>query len=478
MTAHFRGRFEVFGFADLLQWMELNRRSGRLTLTQGNDRRLIDWRDGQIIYVSGSLPRHRLGVHLLRSGALSAATLYELLARNFTTRETLSRLILEGGYDSLDGLSLRVEELARRLLFEMFEWGEAWFEYEPDYRVQPILRIGLNLRGQAVAFQGAKSLDDTKRRRPRREDSEESEPSWDFRRKKSEERFWEALERVAEPLPSGETREHFNIFFRFTDEIRERVGGNVAMHPVHKDTAGLLLELLKKSPLDPVAVVPIAALDPNLTLDFLILANALSLDRDNSVGTVPEAIERLGARAVTVLIDRLSSPDFPRLPEGDRAARALRRASLAAAIAAGKYAERFGITRERGYTLGLIHTVAYAELFEIVHAMDFPAGAFRAATLEIYRPILGSCRAESWGLPFDFQAVATDDGTDESAAAALVRVARAALPACAIGVVRAETVEPLWSEEIAAEVAMVFDFLGLGPVEKKPQTEKARSSKS
>jgi HD-like signal output (HDOD) protein len=250
------------------------------------------------------------------------------------------------------------------------------------------------------------------------------------------------------------------------------------MHPVHKDTAGFLLELLKKSPLDPVAVVPIAALDPNLTLDFLILANALSLDRDNSVGTVPEAIERLGARAVTVLIDRLSSPDFPRLPEGDRAARALRRASLAAAIAAGKYAERFGITRERGYTLGLIHTVAYAELFEIVHAMDFPAGAFRAATLEIYRPILGSCRAESWGLPFDFQAVATDDGTDESAAAALVRVARAALPACAIGVVRAETVEPLWSEEIAAEVAMVFDFLGLGPVEKKPQTEKARSSKS
>ncbi len=478
MTAHFRGRFEVFSFADLLQWMELNRRSGRLTLTQGNDRRVIDWRDGQIIYVSGSLPRHRLGVHLLRSGALSAATLYELLARNFTSQENLSRLILEGGHDSLDGLSLRVEELARRLLFEMFEWGGARFEYDPDYRVQPILRIGLNLRGQAVAFQGAKSLDDTKRRRPRREGEEESEGSWDFRRKETEERFWEALERVAEPLPPGETRELLNVFLRFTDAIRERVSGNVAMHSVHQDSARLLLELLKKPSLDPAAAVPIAALDPYLTLDFLILANALSLDRDNSVGTVPEAIERLGARAVTVLIDRLSSPDFPRVPESDRAAKALRRASLSAAIAAGKYAERFGMTRERGYTLGLIHAVAYAELFEIVRGMDFPPGAFRAAALEIYRPILGCCQAESWGLPFDFQAVITDDGTDESAAAALVRVARAALPGSAIGIVRAEAVEPTWSEEIATEVGMVFDFLGLGPVEgeKKPQAERVRRS--
>src|SRR5215813_13660363 len=125
MAELLHGRLDIFSFADLLQWMELNRRSGRLTVSRGSDRRVLDWKDGEIVYVSGSLPRHRLGFHLLRSGALPASTLYELLAQSFTGGGTLSRLILDGGHDTHDGLSLRVEELARKLLFEMFDWREA-----------------------------------------------------------------------------------------------------------------------------------------------------------------------------------------------------------------------------------------------------------------------------------------------------------------------------------------------------------------
>jgi hypothetical protein len=471
MSDQFRGRLDVFGFADLLQWMELNRRSGRLTFTWGRDKRLLDWREGEIVYVSGSLPRHHLGVHLLRSGALSAATLYELLARNFTTSENLSRLILEGGYDTLDGLSLRVEELARKLLFEMFEWHQASFDYDPNHRGLPILRIGLSLRGQALAFHGVKKLDD-KRRKPRRtERVDEAEGSVPFKAEENAERFFDVVDRAGEDLAPEEGRSAFKTFVDFTDRVRLRAGDHVAMRPVHEDTADLLLEILKKKSVDAEAVVPIAALDPFLTLDFLILANALSVDRDNSVGTVPDAIERIGPRAVLVLIDRLSAPDFQRIPGDDRAARAMRRASVAAAIAAGRYAERYGVTRERGYTLGLLHTVGYAEIFEVLRSMSFPSGRLRAAALETYRPGLAVARAETWALPLDFQSVLADDGSDPSAAAALVRTARATVPACAIGAQGSEQVDPLWADEIAHEVKVVFEFLGLGPVEIKASSD-------
>jgi hypothetical protein len=463
-----RGRLEVFGFADLLQWMELNRRSGRLMLWQGRDRRTLDWRDGQIVYVSGSLPRHRLGVHLLRSGALPAAMLYELLARNFTTSANMTRLILDGGHDTLDGLSLRVEELARRLLFEMFEWYEADFEYDPLFQVQPILRIGLSLRGQALAFHGVKKLDETERRRVRRGKPADAVP-WDlpFQRTEIDERFWDLLERIGAPVEPEEGRRLFDTFREFAERVKLLTTAPIAMEPVHEDTASMLAGLLTKSPVDPAAVIPIAALDPYLTLNLLILANALSVDRENSVGTVPDAIDRLGARAVTVLIDRLSAPEFPRLFSSNSAARVLRRSSVAAAVAAGRYAERYGITRERGYTLGLLHTVCYADLFEVLRLVDFPAGVFRAAAVEVYRPALAVGRAESWGLPLDFQAVIADDGSDPSDAASLVRTARASVPHCAIGSLGAEPVDPLWTQEITDEVNLVFEYLGLARLDAK-----------
>jgi hypothetical protein len=467
MTDHFRGRLEVFGLADLLQWMELNRRSGRLIVIRGHDRRTLDWKEGEIVYVSGSLPRHRLGVHLLRSGALPAATLYELLARNMTTQENLTRLILEMGHDTLDGLSLRVEDLARKLLFEIFEWREANFEYDPTYRVQPILRIGLTLRGQALAFQGVKQLDDTHRlsRRERRETWEAAD-AWvlPFLPDGIEEHLWDALERVETALDPSEGRGHSFRFREFARRLRERLIKNYLMRPVFPDTAELLLELLKKSPLDTAGIVPIAALDPYLTLDLLILANSLSVDRENSVGTVPEALDRIGPRAATVLIDRLSSPDFPALPRHDPASRAVRRASLAAAISAGRFAERYGIGRERGYTLGLLDYIGYSDLFEIVKETNFPPGPFRGAVLETYRPAVGRSRAEIWGLPRDFEAVLSDDGTDPSASAAMVRKSRSAIPACAIGSLGVDSGDDLETEELTAELNMIFEYLGLEAV--------------
>ena len=216
-------------------------------------------------------------------------------------------------------------------------------------------------------------------------------------------------------------------------------------------------------------MVPIAALDPYLSLNLLILANALSVDRDNSVGTVPDAIQRIGSRAVLVLIDRLSAQDFRRIPEDDSAARVLRRASVAAAVAAGRYAERYGVTRERGYTLGLLHTVGYAEMLRDPPRDVVPVGEPSAPWLSrptgpswpVVGPRPGACR---WTFSPSWRTTARTPVRP----AALVRTARATVPGCAIGTVESESVDPLWADEIAREVSVVFEFLKLGPVGSEP----------
>ena len=208
-----------------------------------------------------------------------------------TTQENLTRLILEMSHDTLDGLSLRVEELARKLLFEIFEWREANFEYDPTYRVQPILRIGLTLRGQALAFQGVKQLDDTHRlSRKERRETWEAADAWvlPFLPDGIEEHFWEALERMGTTIDPPEARGHSARFREFARRLRERLDPQLPDAPGPRRHGGAAARALEaKPPLDPSAIVPIAALDQYLTLDLLILANSLSVDRENSVGTVP-----------------------------------------------------------------------------------------------------------------------------------------------------------------------------------------------
>jgi HD-like signal output (HDOD) protein len=443
--------------------MELNRRSGRLIVMRGRDRRIIAWKDGEIAYVSGSNPRNRFGVFLARTRALPRATLHSLLARNFTSNTNLTRLILEGRYDTLVGLSRRAEEHARRLLFEVFEWRDAVFRYDPSRPVEKILRIRLRLRPQALAFQAVKSIDDARRLRRRSTPSGFREAL--FERKELDRRFWDVVERAGDTLDAAEGRRRSAELVGFADRLRRRLGRIEALRPIYEDSSALLRELLKRQPLKISAIEPIAALDPFLTLDLLILANSLVISRPRSAATAHEALRRLGPRAVATLVERLAASEFPRVEEEDRAGIAVRRASIAAAVAASRRAAEFGVPPDRAYALGLLHTVPYADLLAVVEEMELSPGRFRAALIEVHRALVGRLRAEGWSLPLDLEAVLTDDGTDTRPAAALVRAARATLPDCALGPLLPAAVSAREARAAAVEVNRLFAFLALPPAD-------------
>src|SRR5262249_57882401 len=160
------------------------------------------------------------------------------------------------------------------LLFEMFEWREAEFEYEPDFQVQPILRIGLSLRGQALAFHGVKKLDDSQRRRPGRRGKPLEAESWDlpFENKEVDERYWDLLERIGASVEPEEGRRLFTAFREFAQSVQALSRSPVVMHALHEDRASLLSQLLRQPPGDPAGVLSTPALYPCLPLAFLSLA--------------------------------------------------------------------------------------------------------------------------------------------------------------------------------------------------------------
>ena len=210
MARTLSGNLDTFSLADLLQWLEINALSGRVTVWRGEVVRTIDLKGGAIVFVSSSLPNERLGVFLTRRKVLTEPVVFELLAESFATGRNLTRLILERNLLPREKLAEAVEGLAMKVLLDLFHWAGATFEFDPLFKIEDLIRIHLSLRGQVLAFHGAKSVDDSRVNVGTATGSDETGARWEreFKPEVLAAMFWEILEglpgRDALPgLPEG-----------------------------------------------------------------------------------------------------------------------------------------------------------------------------------------------------------------------------------------------------------------------------------
>jgi hypothetical protein len=406
-----RGNLETFSLADLLQWLEINALSGRVTVTRGDVKRTIDVKKGSVVYVSSSRPDERLGFFLSNRELLAEGTVYELLAENFVTGVTLTRLILEERRLTREKLAGAVETLAVQVLLDLFHWRGASFEYDPGYETEDLLNIHLSLRGQMLAFQAAKSIDDSARFRPSVSMPDIGAP-WqkDFEGDAVTETFWSVAEAAREDgHAGGGLRDRFYAFTLFANEVRRHLSEPFQPLPIFDDTAAMLRGVLDEGG-DPERILQICALDPFLTLDLLYLANALLIDPENLVATARQAADVIGPPALLRYVELLARTGGAKASSAEKMERAVRRAALSTAVAASHLSGSHSVDAELAYTLGLIEPLGGYDLLKLLISVDFPPGSFRASALEQYRSLYGRVLAQKLNLPGSHEAVLGSEG--------------------------------------------------------------------
>lgn len=470
MASHLSGRIESFDVVDLVQWLEVRRASGRLTLARGTDRKTIDWKDGDIVFVSGNRPADRLGHALLRSRALPVSSLYASLAKNLASGVKLTRVLLQEDWIPRESLAALVGALAEKLLKEVFSWTRGRFDFDPGFQTEDLLQIHLRIKGQVIAFHAVKAMDDTARFDRSSEGEESEHEGWQthFLAEAVEDAFWEVAARAGDEAPdAARGREQFDQFRRFAAALHARLSAPVSFFPIFDDTARYATDILASEDAASATerLLGLVQLDPFFAVNLVVLANAFAVGSTRRVGTIREAARRIGDHALRTLAGALIAPDRTPLAASESVPRALRRGSLAAAVVASHAAGRWRADRDEAYAAGLLHAAPYADLLDAVARAPLPAGRFRAAALEHFRPIVGRIRAESWRTPSGLADVLSDNGTGrEEPLLSAVRFARAALPRCAIGAAPATAARRTPAPDGASlkEVRRLFDFLGLG----------------
>ncbi|MBV9496905.1 MAG: DUF4388 domain-containing protein [Acidobacteria bacterium] len=147
---------------DVLSFVAMIRRSGKLVLRQNHLERMILWKDGEIVFASSSSPEHSLGQFLLRNGKISQQQ-YEETRRRVTAQTRHGKLLVQMGAISPKDLWWGVKNQALEIMYSLFGWTDGSFSFFETAEELNAERIVLSLNTSSVIMEGIRRLDETAR---------------------------------------------------------------------------------------------------------------------------------------------------------------------------------------------------------------------------------------------------------------------------------------------------------------------------
>lgn len=180
------GNLEDLGLGEILQIVNLSRKTGVLYISSRGREGAIYFRQGQVVKATSSTYQQSLGEVLIQKGIIDLAVLRKALSlqqeRGF--RERLGLILVNNFGVSLEVIDEVVREQIENVVYSLFAWAEGSFNFEVQNNIETVdgtrldplqfvLDQGLN--PQFLAVEGVRILGE-KRLANRMEFTEEAEP--------------------------------------------------------------------------------------------------------------------------------------------------------------------------------------------------------------------------------------------------------------------------------------------------------------
>lgn len=175
------GKLEDVQPAEILHFLAMSEKTGKLSFTTGTQEGLIVFRDGKIIYAASSSLRETFGSITLNLGIVSVSDLESALLQQHRSGEDkrLGEILVEAGTLAPADLQRVLHHQVIQVLREMFGWNRGFFRFralklddfgdvEVDYRD---LIVATPLDARSVALDAARRHDEANRGRGDADDS-------------------------------------------------------------------------------------------------------------------------------------------------------------------------------------------------------------------------------------------------------------------------------------------------------------------
>ncbi len=127
-TGNFKGRLEALGLPEVMEYLRVSRRTGLLTLKNGDIEKALHFNEGNVVFAQSNVPGDRLGDLLLREGRISQQQ-YEESAKRLGEGKRQGRILVEmkalGPKELWEAIRRQIEYIA----WSLFDWSEGTFRF-------------------------------------------------------------------------------------------------------------------------------------------------------------------------------------------------------------------------------------------------------------------------------------------------------------------------------------------------------------
>lgn len=154
-----KGNIETFYLSSILQLLCGDKKTGVLSIGEGDRRVNIYLKNGSIVYAAGTQKEVRLGYLLRSKGIISAEELQAALTLAKQRQERLGKILVEKGYISAETLKRFIHQQVREILYDLFLWQRGEFEYvDKDVAIEDEFATDFN--HMEIILEGSRRVDE------------------------------------------------------------------------------------------------------------------------------------------------------------------------------------------------------------------------------------------------------------------------------------------------------------------------------
>ena len=352
-----QGTIEAMPLPDLLQWIELSRKTCALNIACEGFEATFYLEKGKIVYASSNDRSFRLGEFLVRNGVLDASLLLHALTESRRNGILLTRFLLDGKYISTEALTDVFSRQVVSLLLKIIQSKTGTFTVSspiPDYAANGPIQLEIG----GMIFDSIRQSDE---------------------RAKERQEAFKSLEKINNRLEN--------------DDFQLPVLPHIIMRLVSviEDEKSTFQEIAR-----------IIMTDQVLISRILKVANSPVYSSGGQIDSIHMAIARMGMQAILNISTaiKLNEMNFSKIPQ--EKLQAILDDALKTAFLASGLARICKMDPEEAFLSGLLHDLGKTVIISLTHDIDIDNTLLEEFINERHAEI-GALIAKKWNYPESIQ---------------------------------------------------------------------------